>query len=171
MEFANPYFLFGLFALLLPIIIHLFNFRKYKIFYFSNTHFLQELKQQTNKQSKIRKLIILSLRMLAIMALVFAFARPYIRQADNVSIGSTACVAIYIDNSFSMENTAVEGNLLDEAKQKAVSIVNAYRESDKYMLITNDFEGKHQQFLSRDDFKEALEAVQISAASKDISEV
>ena len=171
MEFANQYFLFGLFALLIPIIIHLFNFRKYKIFYFSNTRFLQELKQQTNKQSKIRKLIILSLRMLAITALVFAFARPYIRQTDNALTGSTACIAIYIDNSFSMENTAVAGNLLDEAKQKAASIANAYRESDKYMLITNDLEAKHQQFLSRDDFKEALETVQISAAAKNISEI
>jgi len=171
MDFSNSYFLFGLFALLLPIIIHLFNFRKYKIFYFSNTRFLQELKQQTNRQSKIRKLIILSLRMLAITALVFAFARPYIRQNEADKLGSSACIAIYIDNSFSMENTAIEGNLLDQAKQKAISIANAYRESDRYMLITNDFEAKHQQFLSRDDFKNALESVQISPASKDIGEI
>ena len=170
MYFSNPYFLFGLIALLLPVIIHLFNFRKYKIFYFSNTRFLQELKQQTNKQSRLRKLIILSLRMLAITALVFAFARPYIRHTDT-PLGASACIALYIDNSFSMENTAVSGNLLEEAKQKAVSIVNAYREGDKYMLITNDFEAKHQQFLSRDDFKDALDAVQISAATKDLSEI
>ena len=170
MYFANPYFLFGLIGLLIPIIIHLFNFRKYKIFYFSNTRFLEELKQQTNRQSKIRKLIILSLRMLAIAALVMAFARPYIRQTE-AKLGSSACIAVYVDNSFSMENSAVHGNLLYEAKEKAASIVNAYRESDKFMLITNDFEPKHQQFLSRDDFKEALNNVQISPASKDISEI
>ena len=171
MYFSTPYFLFGLIALILPIIIHLFNFRRYKIFYFSNTRFLQELKQQTNRQSKIRKLIILSLRMLAITALVFAFARPYIRHTEAPLLGSSACVAVYLDNSFSMENTAVAGNLLDDAKQKAVSIANAYRESDKYMLITNDLEPKHQQFLSRDDFKKAVESVQISPATKDISEI
>ena len=171
MYFSTPYFLFGLIALILPIIVHLFNFRRYKIFYFSNTRFLQELKQQTNRQSKIRKLIILSLRMLAITALVFAFARPYIRHTEAPLLGSSACVAVYLDNSFSMENTAVAGNLLDDAKQKAVSIANAYRESDKYMLITNDLEPKHQQFLSRDDFKKAVESVQISPATKDISEI
>ena len=171
MYFSNPNFLFGLFALLIPIIIHLFNFRRYKIFYFSNTRFLQELKQQTNRQSKIRKLIILSLRMLAITALVFAFARPYVRHNEAPLLGASACVAVYIDNSFSMENTAVSGSLLDEAKQKAVSIANAYREGDKYMLITNDFDAKYQQFLSRDDFKEAVNDIQISPASKDISEV
>ena len=171
MHFSSPYFLFGLIALILPIVIHLFNFRRYKIFYFSNTRFLQELKQQTNRQSKIRKLIILSLRMLAITALVFAFARPYIRHTEAPLLGSSACVAVYLDNSFSMENTAVAGNLLDDAKQKAVSIANAYRESDKYMLITNDLEPKYQQFLSRDDFKKAVESVQISPATKDISEI
>jgi hypothetical protein len=171
MYFANPYFLFGLFALLIPVIIHLFNFRRYKIFYFSNTRFLQELKQQTNRQSKIRKLIILLLRLLAIAALVLAFARPYLRQHDVQLSGSSACIAIYIDNSFSMENSAVRGNLLDEAKLTAEAIVNAYRESDKYMLITNDFEGKHQQFLSRDDFKQELDAVRVSPASKDISAI
>ncbi len=171
MYFANPYFLFGLFAILIPIIIHLFNFRKYKVFYFSNTRFLQELQQQTNRQSKIRKLIILSLRILAIASLVFVFARPYIRNTDAVLLGSSTYIAIYIDNSFSMENSAVNGNLLDEAKQKAESIVNAYRESDKFMLITNDFEAKHQQFLSRDDFKEVLNTIEISPASKDISEI
>ncbi|MDR2409884.1 MAG: BatA domain-containing protein [Bacteroidales bacterium] len=171
MYFANPYFLFGLFALLIPIIIHLFNFRRYRIFYFSNTRFLQELKQQTNRQSKIRKLIILFLRMLAISMLVIAFARPHLHQKEGQLSGSSACIAIYIDNSFSMENSAVRGNLLDEARSIATAIADAYRESDRYMLITNDFEGKHQQFLSRDDFKQALDELQISPASKDLSEV
>jgi len=170
MYFANPYFLFGLIALLIPIIIHLFNFRKYKIFYFSNTRFLEELKQQTNRQSRIRKLIIMSLRMLAIASLVFAFARVYIRQTDT-QLGASACIAIYVDNSFSMENSATEGDLFYQAKEKATSIVNAYREGDKFMLITNDFEAKHQQFLSRDDFKEALNSLQISPTSRDISDV
>ncbi|MDR1459356.1 MAG: BatA domain-containing protein [Bacteroidales bacterium] len=171
MYFANPYFLFGLFALLIPIIIHLFNFRKYKIFYFSNIRFLQELKQQTNRQSKLRKLIILFLRMLAISALVMAFARPYLQRKEMQTLGSNACIAIYVDNSFSMENSAIRGNLLDEAKTTAMAIANAYRESDRYMLITNDFEGKHQQFVTRDDFKQSLDDVRISPASKDISEV
>jgi hypothetical protein len=109
--------------------------------------------------------------MLAISGLVIAFARPYLKQEEGQLSGSSACIAIYIDNSFSMENSAVRGNLLDEAKAMATAIVDAYRESDKYMLITNDLEGKHQQFLSRDDFKQALEDLQISPASKDISEI
>ncbi|MFA6868191.1 MAG: BatA domain-containing protein, partial [Bacteroidales bacterium] len=77
MIFLYPSFLFGLFALVIPIIVHLFNFRKYKIFYFSNTQFLQSLQQQTKHQSQVKKLIVLALRLLAITAIVMAFARPY----------------------------------------------------------------------------------------------
>ena len=172
MQFVNPYFLFGLFALAIPIIVHLFNFRKYKLFYFSNTRFLQELQQKTNKQSRLRKLIILSLRLLAIAALVLAFARPYIptKESENTNAGA-ACIVIYVDNSFSMENDAVKGNLLHEAKEKAVAIADAYRESDNYMLITNDMEAQHQQFFSRDDFKQVLEEIKISSASQTIENI
>ena len=66
MFFVNPLFLVALFALGIPIAIHLFNFRKYKLFYFSNTQFLQELKQRTQRQSQLRKWILLSLRLLAL---------------------------------------------------------------------------------------------------------
>ena len=172
MHFVNPYFLFGLFALTIPIIVHLFNFRKYKLFYFSNTRFLEELQQKTHKQSQIRKLIILSLRLLAITALVFAFARPYIpsKESQTENVGAS-CVVVYVDNSFSMENDAKKGNLLHEAKEKAAAIADAYRESDKYMLITNDMEAQSHQFLSRDDFKQALEKVEISSASQTIGQI
>ncbi|MDR0368895.1 MAG: BatA and WFA domain-containing protein [Bacteroidales bacterium] len=171
MQFVNPYFLFGLFALSIPIIVHLFNFRKYKVFYFSNTRFLQELQQRTNKKSQIRKLIILSLRMTAIAALVIAFARPYIQKDKSQTHTGNANVVIYVDNSFSMENSSVSGNLLNNAKEKAAAIADAYRESDRYMLITNDFDPKHQQFFTRDEFKQMLEQLEISSASQNIHTV
>ena len=171
MNFTNPYFLFGLIAIAIPILVHLFNFRKYKIFYFSNTRFLQSILQQTHKQSKIRKLIILSLRILAIVSIVLVFARPYIPNPDAENAGTNACVVIYVDNSFSMENEAVNGNLLDEAKEKAKAIAQAYQISDKYMLITNNFEPKHQQFLSQDEMVREIEEMVVSPVTKTINEI
>ncbi|MBE0638176.1 MAG: BatA domain-containing protein, partial [Bacteroidales bacterium] len=43
MEFVNPLFLYGLAAIAIPIIIHLFNFRKFRKVYFTNVKFLEEL--------------------------------------------------------------------------------------------------------------------------------
>ncbi len=47
MEFTNPGFLYGLFALAIPVIIHLFNFRRFRKVYFTNVKFIEELKQET----------------------------------------------------------------------------------------------------------------------------
>ena len=171
MHFVNPYFLFGLIAIAIPIFVHLFNFRKYKIFYFSNTRFLQTILQQTHKKSQIRKLIILSLRILATTAIVLAFARPYIPNSNLKHSGANTCVVIYVDNSFSMENETVNGNLLDEAKEKARALAQAYQTSDKYMLVTNDFEPKYQQFMSQDEFLQEIDNVQVSPVSRTINEI
>ena len=84
MQFVNPGFLFGLFAIAIPVIIHLFNFRRFRKVYFTNVEFIQELKKETQKQSRLKHLLILLLRILAIVALVLAFARPYIPVKENV---------------------------------------------------------------------------------------
>ncbi|MCD4726652.1 MAG: BatA domain-containing protein, partial [Pirellulales bacterium] len=78
MEFVSPSILYALFAVSIPVIIHLFNFRKYKKVYFTNVRFIKEIKQQTKKRSQLKHLIVLLLRILAIIALVMAFACPYI---------------------------------------------------------------------------------------------
>ena len=110
MVFAQPLFLIALTALAIPVIIHLFNFRKYKKVYFTNVKFIAEIKQETKKRSQLKHLLILLARLLAIACLVMVFAQPYlpssIQQKKNK--GSQA-VSIYIDNSFSMEGLSAGG--------------------------------------------------------------
>jgi len=104
MSFLFPYILWGLLAVSIPLIIHLFNFRKFRKVYFTNVRFLEELKQHTRKQSKLRHLLVMISRMLAIASLVMAFAQPYIPHKNTTSRpDSVNQVNIYIDNSFSME--------------------------------------------------------------------
>ena len=74
MNFLFPTFLIGLAAIAIPIIIHLFNFKKYKKVYFTNVQFLKELKQESDSKSKLKEWLILAMRILAIACLVFAFA-------------------------------------------------------------------------------------------------
>lgn len=88
MNFLFPTFLFGLSAIAIPIIIHLFNFRKYKKIYFTNVQFLKELKHESDSKSKLKEWIILLLRILAISSLVFAFAQPFILSDKNSRIAS-----------------------------------------------------------------------------------
>ncbi len=170
MNFLFPTFLIGLTAIAIPIIIHLFNFRKYKKVYFTNVQFLKELKQESDSKSKLKEWLILAMRILAIVCLVFAFAQPFIPGKTKTTKGEKA-ISIYVDNSFSMENMNKKGTLLENAKQLAAEIVNSFNASDKFQLLTNDFEGKHQRFLSKEDFIEQLNEVKISASIKSMNDV
>ncbi|MDO9257644.1 MAG: BatA domain-containing protein [Bacteroidales bacterium] len=172
MQFVNPLYLFGLLAIAIPVIIHLFNFRRFRKVYFTNVRFLQELKQQTQKQSQLRHLLILTMRILAIVALVMAFAQPYIPFSESKSkIASRNAVSIFVDNSFSMEATGANGTLLDESKLQAREIVSAYKSSDLFQLLTCDFEGRHQRLVTRDEFLTMLEEVKVSSSVHSFSEI
>lgn len=59
MAFLNPSFLWALFAMAIPVIIHLINFRKPKVVYFSNTAFIEDVKKETRTKTKLKQILIL----------------------------------------------------------------------------------------------------------------
>ena len=172
MTFVYPAFLWALFAISIPIIIHLFNFRRYKKIYFSNVKFLKALQHESKSKSRLKEILILIARCLTISCLVIAFCQPVISDKTNTSInpGATA-ISIYIDNSFSMENVQKLGPLFDIAKLNAKEIVKAYGGGDKFQIITNDFEGKHQRFYSKEDVLNKIDEIKISSSVKNFSDV
>ena len=173
MNFLYPYFLFASAFIAVPVIIHLFNFRRYKTVYFSTLRFLKEVKQETRKTSKIRHLLVLLMRILTILCLVFAFAQPYIPVKENKKIisGRNNIVSVYLDNSFSMEALSPQGKLIDVARKKAKEIASAYNSSDQFQLLTNDFEGRHQRLVSKDEFLQMVDEVKTSPAVKELSKI
>lgn len=171
MSFTYPAFLFAFLAIAVPIIIHLFNFRKFKTVYFSNVRFLKEVKQETQAKSKLKHLLVLCSRILAIIFIVLAFAQPFIPVENrNVIIGDEA-ISIFIDNSFSMDAINKNGTLLDEAKKRALEIISAYKATDRFQLLSNDFEGKHQRLVNKEEFIQLLDEVKISPATRTFSEI
>lgn len=171
MNFNYPAFLFASVAIAIPIIIHLFNFRKFKTVYFSNVRFLKEVKQETHSRSRLKQLLILAARILAILFLVFAFAQPYIPVKNKKVVPGQKAVSIFIDNSFSMEAINKNGTLLDEAKKRAKEIVAFYKPNDRFQLLTNDFEGKHQRLVNKEEFNTLLDEIVISPATRNLSDI
>ena len=171
MSFTYPAFLFALSAIAIPIIIHLFNFRKFKTVYFSNIRFLKEVKQETQAKSKLKHLLVLASRILAITFLVLAFAQPFIPVENKKVIVGNKAVSIYIDNSFSMDAINKNGTLLDEAKKRASEIVSAFKPTDHFQLLTNDFEGRHQRLVNKEEFSQLVDEVKISPTVRSISEI
>jgi hypothetical protein len=102
---------------------------------------------------------------------VLAFARPYIPSGETQVSPEGNAVAVYIDNSFSMDALARRGRLLDEARESARQVADIYQPTDRFLLLTNDFEGRHQRFVSRDEFLSLVDEVSLSAAVKTLEEV
>ena len=170
MKFANPLFLYALAAILIPIIIHLFNFRRYKTVYFSNVKMLEAVLLKTKKESRLQKYIVLALRILAIAALVLAFAQPYIPK-NNVNLRNGNVVSIFVDNSFSMDANSKDGNMLLESVEAAKNVVNAFSYSDDYVLTTHDFSSRQSHILNKDEILSLLDEIQITPRSHTMSEV
>jgi hypothetical protein len=162
MRFANPTILFALSAVSIPILIHLFNLRKFKRVLFTNVQLLKEVQQQTIKQHRLKHLLVLLSRILFILFLVFAFAKPFIPSSKQSIRQGVNYTSIYIDNSFSMNLQNEDGVLLEQAKNKAKEIISAYQASDKFQIISNDLAAQSQQFLTKEETFKAIDELKIS---------
>ena len=169
--FTYPLFLIGLVAVGLPIAIHLLQLRRYKKVYFSNVDMLDELQSEDRRQRNLRQLLILAARILAIIFLVLAFCQPVIGNKRSQQQQGGTVVSVYVDNSFSMESGGMDGSLLESARRKAREIAAAYKPGDQFQLLTNDLHGDQFQWLSREEFLTAVDALQPSPVSMRLSAV
>jgi hypothetical protein len=169
MSFLYPQFLYGLFALAIPIIIHLFNFRKAKKVYFSSNRFLKDIKKKSSSKLKLKHLLILTARLLFIFFLVLAFAQPYFPSKE--SNAGNEDVYIYLDNSMSMTNITGDNQTAFETGIRFVDkITDLYPSGVRYKLLTNDFAPFSNNLKSRDEIKELLTELRTSGVSREIGE-
>jgi hypothetical protein len=138
--------------------------------YFTNVRFLKELKEETTSRSKIRNLLVLLMRIMAILFLVFAFAQPFISQ-DESDTPQTRAVGIFIDNSFSMNALSEDVALIDVAKQRAREIIDAYEETDRFLISTNDLVARYERMVDKNTAIEFVEEIEIGPSSKAFSQV
>ncbi len=139
--------------------------------YFPSIRFLKEIQQQTRSTSQLKHLLVLLARILSILFLVAAFAQPFIKPTDGIVTIEKKAISIYIDNSFSMNARSGDVPLVELAKRKAQEIAAAYSPDDEFQLLSNDFEGKQQRLVNRDQFKQFLEEVKLSSLTHTLSQV
>ena len=171
MRFLYPQMLWGLLALLIPILIHLFNFRRHKLVYFSNTAVLRSIQQENAKTRKLKYLVTLLLRCLFIAALVLAFAFPYHPEKQlNVNTENTL-VGIYIDNSMSMKGQSQRTTLIEDARQSARDLVHKLNPSNRYLLMTNSFEIQNEYPMNQEEMLDQLDRMNPDGAPVLMGEV
>ena len=170
MNFAFPQFLWALTALAIPIIIHLFNFRKTTRIFFSNTRFLQQVRQETTQKRKLKQYLVLASRLLFLLFLVFAFAQPFLPAKEQMTPGRE--VSIYLDNSYSMlSQVAEKTRALDAGIRFSKEIVSLFPLDTRYKLITNDFAPFSNSFKTRTEILDLLAQVRLSPVSRTFNEI
>lgn len=132
MQFKHPEILYFLFLLVIPILVHLFQLRRFKKEYFTNVKLLKELQTQTRKSSKIKKWLLLATRLLLLTCLIIAFAQPYFENEKTVKKGND--LIILLDNSFSMQAKGPKGELLKRSVQE---LLEELPENQTFSLLTN----------------------------------
>ncbi len=131
MQFKHPEILYFLFLLAIPILVHLFQLRRFQKEYFTNVRFLKELSMQTRKSSVIKKWLLLATRLILLACLIIAFAQPFFKAKDDNNKGNE--MVILLDNSFSMQAKGSKGELLKRAVQ---DILENTPENQQFSLIT-----------------------------------
>ena len=170
MNFAFPLFLWAFTALSIPIIIHLFNFRKTTRIFFSNTRFLQQVRQETTQKRKLKQYVVLASRLLFLFFLVIAFSQPFLPAREQMTSGRE--VTIYLDNSYSMLSLVGEKTrALDASIRFSKEIVSLFPPDTRYKLLTNDFAPFSNSFKTKTEILDLLTQIRLSPISRTFREV
>lgn len=170
--FIHPEYLYGLLLIAIPIIVHLFNFRRYKTVYYSDTSFLQSVKEKSKSQSQLKHILILFSRIFFIISLVLIFSQPYLSEnKKNSKNEKDLTVSIYIDNSFSSGLENENGILLENYKKNAISIADAYKGKAKFLLLTNNMPAKFLFTLNYNNLIDYISEITVTNKTKNIDEI
>lgn len=132
MHFKHPEILYFLLLLIVPVLVHLFQLRRFKKEYFTNVRLLKTLSIQTRKSSKIKKWLLLACRMLLLACIIIAFAQPFFDAKDNKNANNE--MYIILDNSYSMQAKGKKGELLKRAVQELLEETPI---NSTFSLLTN----------------------------------
>lgn len=171
MEFLYPNMLYALFALIIPVVIHLFNFRRHKTVYFSNTSILKTIEQENTKTKKLKYLLALIARMMFIAALVIAFAFPYKKDGKSINNNVDNLIAVYIDNSMSMQSHSSEMTLFEDSRTSALKLVEGLNQAQKFVLLSNDRNPINEYPMNKDEMLIRLNEMNTEAAPSSFEDI
>lgn len=173
MIFLNPVVLFGLLAASIPVLIHLLNLKKLKKIEFSTLTFLKELQKNKIRKLKLKQWLLLALRVLIILFLVTAFARPTLK---GLALGGTTSAAkttavFILDNTFSMSAVDANGSFFNRAKQTIINLLKNLQEGDEAALVLVSDKGNEEvkPTLDLDEFLKQVKNADISYSSGTIN--
>jgi hypothetical protein len=146
MTFIHPLLLGGLLLVGVPVLIHLIMQQKPRHLLFPAFRFLLQKHRINQRRLRVRHLILLALRMFLIAAVCLALARPVLRAVNpyllhffadrlHVRLDRPAAVVLLFDTSASMEYKVGERTRLDEARRRALELLDELPEGSRVAVL------------------------------------
>jgi hypothetical protein len=136
--FVTPWMLAGMALAALPIVSHLLTRRTRRRIVFPTVRLLAESSASQSQLYKLRRLVLLILRCLAIALVAWAFARPLWREADVPAAtgGAGAGVVMVLDTSASAGQQSEGVPLVNSMRAVAGRVLNCLQEgADQVNLV------------------------------------
>ena len=133
MTFINPTALWGLLALSVPILVHLFHFRRYTTIYFSDVRLLSQMEEQRSTRSNLKRLLLLLFRMASIFFVVLAFAQPVLDEEKSLVDDIARHEILLIDNSLSMYDGEVSS--YEQTVKDLTAYINNSSDDKRFQLL------------------------------------
>ncbi len=137
--------------------------------YFSNTATLKTIEQENAKTKKLKYIITLIMRMLFIASLVIAFAYPYNPDKQLKTNDAGNLMAVYIDNSMSMQSQSEEISLIEDARASARMLVKSVSPSQRFVLLTNSRRPDDEYPMNRDEMLMSIDGMQTEASPMSVN--
>lgn len=163
MQFVYPNLLYALFLLGIPILIHLFQLRKYTPVAFTNVAMLKQIEKQSRKSHSLLQWLLLLVRLLIYTSIIFAFAQPYF--PTDTEEGKNEEVLLYIDNHLSMDAKIGSTSLLHKVKLKVQQLENLPSNINWFSNTEVFYDQSPKQF------KESVQNLSLSPISKSANEI
>jgi len=137
LSFLNSIVLPLLISASIPLLIYFFNRRRAKTIAFSSLRFLKLIESRRIKHVRLYQVLLILVRMLFILFLILAFARPALKSGlTGGSAASNTTAVILLDDSYSMQTTSPEGSYFDNAKEYLQSILSSLKSDDHVYLLS-----------------------------------
>ncbi len=136
MAFLAPFFL-GLAVLAgVPLAVHLLRRRVSRRVDFPAVRYLTRMEQEHSRELKLRHRLLLILRVLAVIALALAAARP---MANLAGLGhAPLSLAVVVDNSLSSSAVRDGRAALDDLRADARALIGTLSPDDRAWIVTAD---------------------------------
>ncbi|MFN9721019.1 MAG: BatA domain-containing protein [Planctomycetota bacterium] len=170
MTFLQPFILFALPLIALPILIHLINQNRHKTIPWAATMFLLQARRMARGMARLRYILILMARMLAVAGLIFAVSRPMAGGWLGLTTSGTPELSVIIlDRSASMEE---QDSRTDQSKRETAleKLAGVFRDlgGNTRIALFDSATGKRFDLASATDLTE-LPEVSASSTAADIS--